>query len=409
MGTSSSDVIVIGAGAIGAAVAWRCAQRGLAVTTVDPDPDRHRLPAPGAAPQGARPGAWRTAAGMLAPVTELHYAEEPLLRLNLDSLARYPAFAAELTEATGLDPGFLECGTIAIAWDSADLAALRDLEEFGAGLGLTSTMLTGRELRELEPALAPGLPGGLLAEDDHQIDPRRLHAALVKAGDSAGVVARVGLARPEVAAGRVRGVVLDDGTRLAAGTVVVATGAWSAAVCDIPGVPAVPVRPVKGQTLRLQLTGPTRLAHVVRGHIKGVPIYLVPRGLRGPAGGQGEDSVAAEVVVGASSEESGFDQRPRAGAVYELLRDAESVFPELAEAVLSEVCTGLRPGSPDNAPLVGPSGIPGLVYATGHYRNGILLTPVTADAVAELVTTGSLPPLWAAFAPNRFDQEVAAC
>jgi glycine oxidase len=372
----STDAIVVGTGAIGAAVAWRCAQRGLSVTTVDPDPAR---------------GAWHTAAGMLAPITELHYAEMPLLRLNLDSLARYPSFTAELSDATGLPTGYAECGTVEVAWDGADLATLRDLHAFGTGLGLKSSLLTGRELRSLEPALAAGLPGGLLAESDHQVDPRLLHTALRVAAGALGVRTMVGSASVDVQGDRAVGVVLADGTRLGADTVVLAAGAWSQQVAGLPAELAPPVRPVKGQTLRLRLPGPPRMAHVVRGSVKGVPVYVLPRS-------------NGEYVVGASSEEAGFDQAPRAGAVYELLRDAQSLLPELGEAVLAEVCTGLRPGSPDNAPLLGPSGLDGLVYATGHFRNGILLSPVTADGVAELITTGTLPEVLAPFAPSRFSK-----
>ncbi|HKC29649.1 MAG TPA: FAD-dependent oxidoreductase, partial [Jatrophihabitans sp.] len=168
----TADVVVIGAGAIGTAVAWRCAQRGLSVTVVDPDPDR---------------GAWHTAAGMLAPITELTYTETPLLHLGLESLGQWPAFAAELTAETDRSVGFRQCGTVLVAWDSADLAALRDLHGFATRLGIAGQLLTGRELRELEPALAPGLPGALHASGDHQVDPRLLHAALRAAGARLGV------------------------------------------------------------------------------------------------------------------------------------------------------------------------------------------------------------------------------
>jgi glycine oxidase len=380
MRTTTTEVIVLGAGAIGTAVAWRCAQRGLRVTVVDPAPS---------------PGAWRTAAGMLAPVTELHYAESALLRLNLESLARYPAFAAEVSEYSGLPTGFRACGTVSVAWDGADLAALRDLAAFGRRLGLDSRLLTGRELRELEPAVAPGLPGALLAEHDHQVDPRLLHAALGAAASAGGVRFVDGTPRVDVVGDRVVGVRLGDGTVLSAGHVVLAAGAWSGRVDGVPAAAVPAVRPVKGQTLRLRLPGPTRLSHVVRGTVKGSPIYVVPR-------------ADGEYVVGASSEEVGFDTQPRAGAVYELLRDAQSVMPELGEAVLVDVSTGLRPGSPDNAPLVGPSGVDGLIHATGHYRNGILLTPVTADGVAELITTGVLPEILVPFTPARFGSVVSA-
>jgi glycine oxidase len=371
---SIDDVAIIGAGAIGTAVAWRCAQRGLRVCLVDPEPTR---------------GAWRTAAGMLAPITELHYTETPLLRLSRDSLARYPSFAAEVEEASGLPVGFLPCGTVAVAWDGADLAALRDQHAFSAQLGIDAQLLTGRELRELEPAVAAGLPGALYAPGDHQVDPRLLHAALFEAARRLGVrvVAAAGSVR--ITGSRATGVELPDGTDLPAGHVVVAAGAWSTGIAGVPGEHAAPVRPVKGQTLRLRLSGPPRLTRVLRGTVKGSPIYLVPR-------------ADGRLVVGASSEEAGFDVTPRAGVVYELLRDAQSVLPELSEAVLEEVSTGLRPGSPDNAPLVGPAGVDGLIHATGHYRNGILLTPVTADGVAELIADGSLPTVLAPFLPTRF-------
>jgi glycine oxidase len=381
MSSTARDVIVVGGGAIGAAVAWRCAQRGLRVAMVDAGPTRL--------------GAWHTAAGMLAPVTELHYAETALLRLNLDSLARYPGFAAELTDRTGLPTGFSACGTVSVAWDGADLAALRELCTFGATLGLDGRLLTGRELRALEPAIAPGLPGGLLAEHDHQVDPRLLHAALTEAGATAGVTVHHGVAALRTARERVTGVHLADGTDLPGAVVVLAAGAWSARVDGLPSDAVPRVRPVKGQTLRLTLPGPSRLAHVLRGSVKGVPVYIVPRGLDSP------DAERTQYVVGASAEEVGFDLQPRAGAVYELLRDAQSLMPELSEAVLAEVCTGLRPGSPDNAPLVGRAGPEGLILATGHHRNGILLTPVTADGVADLITVGAVPDVLAPFAPTR--------
>jgi glycine oxidase len=340
---------------------------------------------------GGQRGAWHTAAGMLAPVTELHYTETPLLRLNLDSLARYPSFCAEVQDATGLPTGLRGCGTVSVAWDGADLAGLRDLQGFASSLGVTARMLTGRELRDLEPALAPGLPGGMLAEGDHQVDPRLLHAAVLDAARRAGVRFVTGTARVALHGERARGVVVDGGRSLAAATVVLAAGAWSATGVGLPGALCPPVRPVKGQTLRLRLPGPPRIARTVRASVKGAPVYVVPR-------------ADGEYVVGGSAEETGFEQRARAGAVYELLRDAQSILPDLAEATLDEVCTGLRPGSPDNAPLIGPSGIDGLVLATGHYRNGILLTPVTADGVATYLATGVLPDVLAPFTPERLHQ-----
>lgn len=360
------DVIIVGAGVIGLGIAWRAAQRGLAVTVVDPSPGS---------------GATWTAAGMLAPATELHYGEQSLLRLGLESARRYPTFVEELEGVAGRRVGYRRDGTLVAAWDAADLAGLRDLQEFGRSLGLSTELVTGRELRRLEPALASGLPGGMVAGDDCQVDNRLLSGALLAAAEKAGV--RIVRERAVSVSGHE--VVLADTAVLLADTVVLAAGAWSTQLCG-----AVPVRPVKGQTLRLRVPGEAPLRRVLRGTVHGSPVYVLPR-----ADGQ--------IVVGASSEEAGFDQRPRAGAIYDLLRDAQALVPVLGEAAFEEVSTSVRPGSPDNAPLLGPTGVDGLIVATGHYRNGILLAPVTADGIAELLATGVLPELLAPFTPSRFE------
>jgi glycine oxidase len=360
------DVLIVGGGTIGLSIAWRCAQRGLTVTVVDP--------APGA-------GATHTAAGMLAPVTELHYEGRALLDLSLESARRYPGFVAELADETGLAVGYRDAGTVQVAWDAADLAELRAQQAFQASLGLRSEVLTGRELRALEPALAAGLPGGLLAADDHQVDSRALVAALLQA-----VTARkVGLVNERARALDRHGVGLASGDRLGAATVVLAAGAWSRDLLDVP------VRPVKGQTLRVHSEKPL-IGRVVRGSVRGAPVYLVPR-------------ANGDIVIGASSEEAGFDLRPRAGAVYELLRDAQALVPEVGELEFVEVSTGVRPGSPDNAPLLGRVEPGGLVVATGHYRNGVLLTPVTADTITALIADGTTDSVIAAFGPGRFKTE----
>lgn len=366
----TTDVAVVGGGVIGAAIAWRLAARGVGVTLVDPDPGS---------------GATGAAAGMLAPVTELHYGEEPLLALNIASAERYAGFVAELEDETGVDVGYRRTGTVVAAWDGADLASLRDLHAFQLRLGLSAQMLTAAELRALEPAIAPGLPGGVLAADDHSVDPRRLHAALLTATTTRQVQVRRGRAvalREDPPA-----VVLDDGSVLSAATVVVAAGASSSSL-----LPLLAVRPVKGQTLRLR-TSTLPLSRVLRGSVRGHPVYLVPR----PDG---------EVVVGASSEEAGFDLRPRAGVVHDLLRDAQALLPDVSEMELVEVSTGLRPATPDNAPVIGAVGPAGIVAATGHYRNGVLLAPITADAVVAIVVDGEVLPEVAAFGPARFASRV---
>lgn len=362
----TTDVAVVGGGVIGMAVAWRLAARGVGVTVIDPEPGS---------------GATGAAAGMLAPVTELHYGEEALLSLNVESACRYPRFVAELEDETGCDVGYRRTGTVVAAWDGADLAALRDLGALQRRLGLDAQVLSAAQLRALEPACAAGLPGGVFAADDHSVDPRRLHAALVQALHRKGV----GVIRRRVTALHAQqgAVHLDDATTVTAAHVVLAAAAWSAELA-----PSTPLRPVKGQTIRLR-SPELPLAHVLRGSVRGNPVYLVPRD-------------GGEVVVGASSEEAGFDVRPRAGAVHDLLRDAQALLPAVTEMELVEISTGLRPATPDNAPLIGYGTDPGVVLATGHYRNGVLLAPVTADAVAALVVDGIVVPEVAAFSPHRF-------
>ncbi|MER6146987.1 glycine oxidase ThiO [Streptomyces hirsutus] len=373
----SPDVLVVGGGIIGLVTAWRAAQRGLATTVLDPEPGS---------------GAAQVAAGMLAAVTELHYGEQTLLGLNLASARRYPDFAAELTEATGHDLGYRRCGTLAVALDADDRAHLRELHVLQQQSGLDAQWLSGRECRRLEPMLAPGVRGGLRVDGDHQIDPRRLAAALVTACERAGVVLRREWAeRLTVAGERATGVVTAGGTALGAGQVVLAGGSLSGRLAGIPAEVLPPVRPVKGQVVRLAMPdrfGPF-LSRTVRAVVRGSHVYLVPR-------------ENGELVIGATSEEQGWDTTVTAGGVYELLRDAHELVPGITELPLTETRAGLRPGSPDNAPLLGPSVLAGLVLATGHHRNGVLLTPVTGDVLAEVLTTGELPAEARPFTPRRF-------
>ncbi|MGW4171615.1 glycine oxidase ThiO [Streptomyces chartreusis] len=375
--TRTSDVLVIGGGIIGLVTAWRAAQRGFATAVVDPEPGG---------------GAAQVAAGMLAAVTELHYGEQTLLGLNLASARRYPDFAAELTDVTGHDLGYRRCGTLAVALDADDRAHLRELHALQRQSGLDSEWLSGRECRRLEPMLAPGVRGGLRVDGDHQIDPRRLTGALLAACERAGVVFhRAWAERVDVVRDRATGVTTTDGTALTADQVVLAAGSLSGRLAGVPDAVLPPVRPVKGQVLRL--TVPQRyapfLSRTVRAVVRGSQVYLVPR-------------ENGELVVGATSEELGWDTTVTAGGVYELLRDAHELVPGITELPLTETRAGLRPGSPDNAPLLGPTELAGLSLATGHYRNGVLLTPVTGDAMAHVLATGELPEEARAFTPRRF-------
>lgn len=350
------DVAVVGAGPIGLAIAWRCATRGLGVVVHDP--------APGS-------GASAVAAGMLSPVAEAYFGERELTGLLAASGARWPAFAAELADASGVDLGYRTEGTLVVGLTGDDLAEARRLWTYQQGLGLPIMPLRPTELRDREPALAPRVRGGAVAPADHQVDPRRLVAALQSAAERAGASFV-----PEAVAR------LSD---LDAGVTVVAAG------CGAVALTGLPVRPVKGQILRLRAPGGVApcVRHVIRGYVDGESVYLVPR-------------ASGEVVVGATVEERS-DTVVSAGAVLRLLRSAVDLVPELAEYDLVEAVAGLRPGTPDNAPMIGPlPGLPGVLAATGHHRHGIVLTPVTADLVADLVTTGVPDPLLAPFRPDRF-------
>ena len=371
------EVVVAGGGAIGLSIAWRSAQAGLEVAVVDPEPGR---------------GASWAAAGMLAPVTELHFGEEALLALNLESAALYEDFAAELDSASGRDCGYARCGTLTVARDSDDNAVLGDLFDFQQSLGLDVERLRGGECRVLEPALAPSTRGGILVRNDHQVDNRALVDALVVACERAGVtVLHERVRSAEVTDAGVEGVRLDDGTGLECRKLVLTTGASPRSIGGLPPGVLPPVRPVKGQLLHLRGPAEERLStHTIRG----LDAYIVAR----PDG---------RVVLGATVEELGFDERVTAGAVHELLRAGFELLPGITEMELVETAVGLRPGSPDNAPLLGPTAVEGLVVATGHYRNGILLAPVTAAAIAELLVTGVTPEIIEPFSPDRFGAPVA--
>jgi len=358
---------------IGLAVAWRACERGLRALVLERDEPGH--------------GTSWLGAGMLAPVAEASAREERLLALGLLSARLYPPFLSELRAASGADDlGYLACGTLLAARDADEAGSLARELELRRRFGLRVARLRASEARRLEPALAPTLRLALDVPGDHAIDPRKLTAALVDAVTNRGGEVRAGAEVTQVWAGkgRVFGVSVSGGAWLRADRVVIAAGVWSPQIRGLPET--MPVRPVKGQILRLHdpagpgmLTRVTRLANT----------YIVPRG-------------DGRYVIGATMEERGFDTTVTAGAAFELLRDAIELVPGISELVLDELAAGLRPATPDNAPVIGASGLPGLYWATGHHRNGILLAPVTADLLARALVGEAPSELASAFAPGRF-------
>lgn len=326
---------------------------------------------------------------MLAPVTEVHYGEEALLRLNLASHSAYPAFVEQLEDDAGMPVGYRSCGTLLVARDNDDNAALGEVFRFQQSLGLEVSRLRSSEVRELEPALAPSTRGGILVEGDHQIDNRALVDALALACRERGVsFVDDAVGSIVLSDGRAQGVATTGGDVVPAEQIVICAGARSSELSGIE----IPVRPVKGQLLHLRSRDGARL---VERNIRGLEVYLVPRS-------------DGRLVIGATVEEQGFDEAITAGAVHDLLRSAYELVPGIAEHELIEIAVGHRPGTPDNAPLIGRTSIEGLHVATGHHRNGILLTPVTSSAMAELLTTGEVPDVIASFSPTRFEREPQA-
>ncbi len=373
------DLAVIGGGVIGLSVAWRAARRGLRTVVLE----RGRT----------GEGTSHVAAGMLAPTAEADPGEQDLLALGLASARAYPEFALELAQEAGREPGYRRCGALLVARDADEAEALERELEMRLRLGLAVERLRPSAARSLEPALAPTLRLALDLPEDHVIDPRALTRALAAALEHAGAVVReqAEVSAVPVSEHGVDGVCLRSGERIAARQVVLAAGVWSNAIAGIPDHARVVVRPVKGQVLRLHdPAGPGLLTRVIR--ILGG--YITPRG-------------DGRYVVGGTMEERGMDTAVTAGAVFEVLRDAIELVPGVAELVVDELSAGLRPGTSDNSPAIGPSTVHGLHWATGHHRNGILLAPITAEIVVAGLLGEPRHELAAAFAPERFSTVAA--
>jgi glycine oxidase len=367
---------------IGLCCAWRLAQAGAKAVVLD----RAEPPA----------GATRVAAGMLAPIGELAFGEPELLRMTIAAAALYPDFVAELEAASELGTGYARRGALHVALDRDEAAELRRVHDLQRSLGLGAEWLPPRRCRELEPGLTPSFNAGVHAPEEAAIDPRRMTAALLAALAAEGVEVRGGtdVVAPLLAGERLEGVRTGSGEELLAGNVVLATGAWAGAESWLPETARPPVRPVKGEILELRsVDGEAPCERIVASE----RVYLVPR----PDG---------RLIVGATTEERGFDATVTAGGVHELLREAYRLLPDVAEMELVESMAGLRPGTPDNLPLIGHSDLDGLVLACGHYRNGILLAPLTADAITRVLSGKPLPDALAAAAPltSRFFAHTAS-
>ncbi len=368
------NVAVIGAGVIGLGIAWRLAVQGASVQVFDK----------GAAGAGAS----HAAAGMLAACSEAEPGEEALVALGRDSQARWPTFAANLQQASGIDVELRTEGTLVVALTADDQARLNHHLVFQHQLGLPLHWISAAETRRREPHLAGKLAGAVLSPEDHQVDNRKLATALRVAAEAAGAVINEHHAVSKISsqAGRVNGVVLADGTKVTADVVVLAAGAWSRSIEGIAPELRPPVRPIKGQMLALRMDPAAPLLS----HVVWAPgAYLVPR----------RDG---RLIVGATVEEKGYDTTLTAGGVLTLLEAAWRVVPAVEELPIDEMWVGHRPGSRDDAPILGSGPIDGLVYATGHHRNGILLAPVTADAIARLVIDGDADPAIRPFGIERF-------
>jgi len=377
---SKPSVAIIGAGVIGLGIAWRLAARGVSVAVFDKGVS------------GA--GASHAAAGMLAACAEAEPGEEALVTLGRVSQARWPAFAAELKQASGVDVGLRPEGTLVVALTSDDQARLSHQLTFQQKLGLPLQWISAAETRRREPHLAGKLAGAVFSPEDTQVDNRKLAAALRIAAEAAGARIREHHEVKTISsdAGRVDGIILADGTKVGADVVVLAAGAWSRSIDGLAPELRPPVRPIKGQMLALRMDPAAPLLT----HVVWAPgAYLVPR-------------LDGRLLVGATVEEKGYDTSLTAGGILTLLEAAWRVVPAVEELPIDEMWVGHRPGSRDDAPILGTGPIDGLIYATGHHRNGILLTPVTADSIAQLVLEGAADPAIRPFGIERFGSLRAA-
>jgi len=375
---TDKEICIIGGGVIGLGIGWQLTKMGVSVTIFE----RNSV---------GRGASW-AAAGMLAPHAEAHTEEAALLKLGCKSLALYPKWVEELEADADMSIGYRVEGTLIVGLDEDDTQQLRHLFVAQQNLGLDVNWLTGRGAREIEPALSSRVTAAIHCATDHQVDNRLMLSALKRAYQkhSGILIENTSVEKIVIENETAIGVQTINGTHKS-DVIVLSAGCWSAQIEGISDVVRPPVRPVKGQMLALQMEEGIAINTVVRTFRAKYPtsVYLVPR----------KDN---RLIVGATSEEMGFDTRLTAGGMFELLRGAWEVVPGIYELPLMETWAGLRPGSRDNAPILGKTPIQNLIYATGHYRNGILLTPITAYEIVNLIVTGKTSDTIGLFQLDRF-------
>ena len=375
---SNKRVAIVGSGIIGLGIGWQLAKAGCTVSIYERD-------------QAGRAASW-AAAGMLAPHAEVHFEERALLKLGVQSCRMYPEWVAELEADSQMSVGYRAEGTLIVGVDRDDARELEHLYESQQLLDLKVEWITGTEAREMEPLLSPKITAAIWSRDDHQVDNRAMVEALIEAYRRAGGILHENtpVDKIEIFNGKAEGIWVK-GNLESADVIVLAAGCWSSDIDGLPKAVQPPVRPVKGQMLALQMEEGIVLQKVIRAPRAKYPtdVYLVPK-----------DN--GRLVIGATNEEMDFDTRLTAGGLFELLRGTWEAVPGIYDLPVLETWTGLRPGSRDNAPILGETSVENLIMATGHYRNGILLTPVTAREIASLILTGEKPENIAPFELSRF-------
>lgn len=371
-----SDVHIIGGGVIGLSIGWQLARKGLKVEIFERD-------------KAGRSAGW-VSAGMLSPHAEMGFEEIELFKLGRISLDMYPKFLEELYEDSGAKVSFEKCGSLMVGFDRDDTERLRRLYEFRDKVGLPVHWITGSEARELEPMLSPKCTSSIWIPDDAQVNNRELIDAVKSAFKNRGGILHENTQVKSIVThnDKIQAIITDEG-EIEASLVILCAGAWSKQIEGIPEQLQPPIRPVKGQIISLKMNESVKLSHAIRAP----DVYLVPKS-------------DGRLLVGATNEEMGFDTNPTAGEIYRLLERGWETIPAIYDLPIDAIEVGLRPGSRDHEPIIGDSEIEGLYYATGHYRSGILLTPVTAKELSQWIVSGKRSDVLEQFQLSRFYKEV---